>query len=303
MLQLDEALSFRPRDLVLSVYFGNDFADAFNLSTRVATIAALVSPALARAGMARERQSPLAGDVDVLFRRADPSPTAGARTLEHLRAFLSSHSRLYGLAHTAKDLLLKPPASSSLLARDFDTAVRGLSPIQRQYCLIVDRPGWRTILTPPYRARVLDDGDVRIREGIEIVKAALSRVAQRSRDAGVQLVVVLIPTKESVFWPHTDDTDGGLSRLASTEDRLKAELTTHLMSGGIAFVDVTRDLRQADEQPYFGDADGHPNEAGHRLIADAIVRRLRMPDLAPGVRPRRDAAAAPVTFHPARSLS
>jgi len=33
-------------------------------------------------------------------------------------------------------------------------------------------------------------------------------------------------------------------------------------------------LQASAEQPYFPDADGHPNALGHRLIADAVKRRI-----------------------------
>ena len=93
---------------------------------------------------------------------------------------------------------------------------------------------------------------------------------------GVDFLVLLIPTKESVFLPrvvnrreHVD-----LERLAAAERRLRAELARHLAEQGIRYLDLLPVLRAASRQPYFGDGDGHPNPHGHELIGDAVAKSL-----------------------------
>ena len=116
-----------------------------------------------------------------------------------------------------------------------------------------------------------DDSDVRIRQGFEVVKGSLNSLANRSRSAGVKLLVVLIPTKETVLWSRADQADPALSRLFDNESRLRKELSDFLSSHDIDVVDVSGRLRAAPRQPYFENADGHPNASGHRAIADAII--------------------------------
>jgi hypothetical protein len=184
---------------------------------------------------------------------------------------MASHSRLYGLARAARRVVGSPVDSSSLGDPDFQTAVRAVGPAERRSMVIVDRPGWRTILTPEYRGPVVDDNDVRIRQGVEVVKGSLSSLADRSRRDGVKFLVVLIPTKETVFWSQVEQTNGVLSRMFENETRLRMELIDYLNSHDIDFVDVTDGLRATAHQPYFENTDGHPNAWGHRLIADAII--------------------------------
>jgi hypothetical protein len=147
-------------------------------------------------------------------------------------------------------------------------------PAKLRYWTITDQPNWRAILTPPYPAFCMDDRDVRVRLGVEIVKRALKSIAERSRAEGVELLVVLLPTKETVFWPHTKLRDGVLSELIAVEARLKQELIADLNSQSIQIVDATGALREAPRQTYFETADAHPNPLGHRVIADVVAARL-----------------------------
>ena len=55
--------------------------------------------------------------------------------------------------------------------------------------------------------------------------------------------------------------------------RLGRELVTVLAPQGIAVADLRPDLVNAPEPTYFV-MDGHLNPAGHRIVADAVVRML-----------------------------
>ena len=266
--QFDEALTLSPQQAIVSVYFGNDFFDAFAFSSRNAVIAALAPVDLVRESQAKEAAAPL---DEELFPPAKGWYNVGMSAFVRLRTWTAVHSRLYGVARATRRLAAPPVDPLSPPVSDFETAVRSLTPEDRASMLIVDRPGWRTILTPAYRGRVEDDRDVRIRLGFEVVKGSLNSLANRSRSAGVKLLVVLIPTKETVLWSHADQTNPALSRLFDNENRLKTELFDFLSSHDIDVVDVSDRLRTATRQPYFENADGHPNAWGNRLIADAVI--------------------------------
>jgi hypothetical protein len=270
LLQFEEALSLHPRVLIVSVYTGNDFLDALGVALLNPAIASL-APDGVGASAAREAQGALVEEVSALF--PVESTNVVTKTSADLWAWLSWNSRLVGLARAVKQAL-KPPVVPLLAAADLEAAVAGLTPAQRQVSQIVDQPGWRTILSPQYRGRVLDDTDVRIREGFEVVEGALREMGRRGRDAGVRILVVVLPTKETVFWPHADQTDRELARLVTDEARLTGELTSFLESRGIEVIEVLDLLRDSPSQPYFENIDSHPNALGHRLIAGAVSRRL-----------------------------
>jgi hypothetical protein len=86
--------------------------------------------------------------------------------------------------------------------------------------------------------------------------------------------VVLLPTKDTVFWPHTNLEESVVSDLVANEARFKEELIGDLNSQRIDVVDATDPLREAPRQPYFETADSHPNALGHRVIANVVAAQL-----------------------------
>jgi hypothetical protein len=107
--------------------------------------------------------------------------------------------------------------------------------------------------------------------------AAIEEMVTRSRAAGARLIVVLFPTKESVFWPRVSHPDHhpGLRDLVTAEARLRAGLAARLEARDVGSLDLLELFRGAPGQPYHEDVDGHPNEAGNHLVATALELRLR----------------------------
>jgi lysophospholipase L1-like esterase len=277
LLQLKQALSFKPHHIVVSVYFGNDFIEAFNTSQWNSAISNLAPPDLLRESRIKEAESPLHILGNELY-MADESANDVPGYATRLRSLLSSHSRLYGLMRAAKNFARPPTPSTDFGATDFDTVIRLLPPAKLRYWMITDQPNWRAILTTRSHAFGMNDRDVRVRLGVEIVKRALKSIAEQTRAEGVELLVVLLPTKDTVFWPHTNLKESVLSELVATEARLKEELIGDLNSQRIDVVNATEPLRKAPRQPYFETADSHPNALGHRVIADVVAARLAASD-------------------------
>jgi hypothetical protein len=268
-LQLDEALRLQPQRLIVAPYYGNDFVDTYLLGTRrPELLAGFDRRAAEEADARRPIEGPIEGEIAQLFGMGE-APTAPPRGV---RAWISDRVKLYGLARAAWGLVAPKPALA-ILSRDFSSASAALTPVQRQYTLPVDA-GWRTILTPAYRSLAVDDRDPRVRLGFEASVRALREIHARARAAGVELLVVLHPTKESVFWPR-GEADPTLRRLVANEARLHRELMATLEADGIAYVDTLPVLRAATEQPYFEDVDGHLNATGHRRVAEAVAARIR----------------------------
>jgi lysophospholipase L1-like esterase len=122
----------------------------------------------------------------------------------------------------------------------------------------------------------MNDGDPRIRIGIDVSRESLLRIASRSREAGVTPLVVLIPTKESVFLTREGAVpDPTQALLVEREARIRAGFVAALDAASVAHLDLLPALRAAPVQPYFEDADGHPNVAGHRVIGEAVAAWVR----------------------------
>ena len=264
LLQLDEALALTPRLIVASPYFGNDFFETYALARRHPQLLAGIDPALREAAAAVDRRRAIEREVGGLF------AVAAAQSTHH---WVSGHGKLYGLARGLRTYLSAPPATPAILSRNFGMAAAALTPAERRYASPLEADTWRTILTSVYRGQVLDDRDPRIRIGFEAARAALLTMHDRCRAVGVPLLVVLLPTKESVFWPRVRDPAAhpGLEALVADERRLRSELIAMLTEFEIPHIDVLEPLRSAPAQTYFEDVDGHPNTTGHAVIAATVV--------------------------------
>ncbi|MBZ5634672.1 MAG: hypothetical protein LAO55_16235 [Acidobacteriia bacterium] len=135
----------------------------------------------------------------------------------------------------------------------------------------------RTVLVPEYRLSALKMEDPRIHEGLRTSIEALTRMASIAQDTDARFTIVLIPTKELVFY----DTFGGggngallaVAQLAQEEQKMWNELKKELHLRGISYIDTLPALREslsAGESPYPIGADGHPTAQGHKVIAATV---------------------------------
>ena len=276
LLILPQALALRPRVVVYAFYFGNDLADVFTLGSREKRLK-LIPDSLLSASAALEKAEPLGAKLSFLFSLGDTADQSPSR-VDRLREVLAAHSRLYGLAHALKKLARPGEAMPALLSADMGHALARITPAQRRFVTIYRDTAWRTLLTPIYRDQALNPGDPRVRAGLAGTKTALRAMDDECRVHGVRFLVVLIPTKESVFASRMNGRlhDDRVSTVVEHEQRIREDLADWLHSQGIETLDVLPDLQRAATQPYFENADGHPNEVGHRTIAAAVAQRLSM---------------------------
>jgi hypothetical protein len=273
VLQVDDALALRPRLLIVAPYFGNDFVEAYVMAWRHPALTHGVSPALRQAAAVRNEHVRIEREIELeVFAGMGSVPPEPPSVV---RRWISRHVKLYGLLR-AVWMRMRQPASTAVLSRDFATAAATLTPAQHRLVSPLDGE-WRTILTAGYRGRMVDDRDPRVRVGVEVARDALLAIAARCRAAGVMVMVVLMPTKESVFWPRVRDVAAhqGLAQLVADEARLKAELWAVLARQDVPVIDTLEALRAAPRQTYFEDFDGHPNALGHAVVADLLAEPAR----------------------------
>jgi hypothetical protein len=208
---------------------------------------------------------------------AGAMPRAGSEP-GGLRRWLSEHSSLYGLARA---VYTTQAGLNQGLGED-----AGEHPFE----LAVSLPGriafdadtrFRTVfLDPAYSSQALNLDDPRIRAGNAIIQRALQDIDARLRTRGIRLLVVLFPTKETVYADLMRAQRGvpeGYFRLLEHERRLTEDLDTFLTASQIEFVDLTDALRSGLEHgvaPFPHTDNTHPNADGYALVAVAIGRAL-----------------------------
>src|SRR5262249_50290818 len=111
---------------------------------------------------------------------------------------------------------------------------------------------------------------------------SMSNIKRHCDDAGARCVFVIIPTKESVYFPLLDERTLAahgqrLSRLVVREDAIRARLIAHAETLGAPHVDVLPLLREAarsSDRLLYPTHDSHPYGEGYRVIAAAIAPTL-----------------------------
>jgi lysophospholipase L1-like esterase len=271
-LLAEQAVRYTPDVILTGIYFGNDLYDNWQMYLRhpdkYPVPESLLQPAILR-----ERENPLSRDVEEFFGMGQPAddsaPTGLAQSTKY---FLSEHSSVYAFMRAFRNRLLET-RQPSVLDNSFKTAVAALTPRQLEYASVFEGAEWKTIFTSRYREAVVNEDDPRIRVGYWLAEWAVQRIADLTKRAGIRTVFVLLPTKESAFFQKVHDPSPHryYEKLTSEEARYRARLTDFLDRAGSHYVDMTPILQSSAVQPYFENADGHPNPVGHRIIAERLA--------------------------------
>src|SRR5262249_6221702 len=119
----------------------------------------------------------------------------------------------------------------------------------------------------------LNQSNPAVREGMRITFELLGMMDKVCHENGCQFVVVLIPTKETVFADYLlRDSQaylgGVIAELVGHEQGARARLVEFLDRNKIAYVDTLPALKRhlADQLYTRSDRDMHPSKNGYRVI-------------------------------------
>lgn len=219
---------------------------------------------------------------DSRARRDDPRP------LGELRTWLASNSMLYQTLKRALPGLAERIRSRELqLTRPADT-------------LEIADPEVGTLLTPELRFAVLDPQQESNRAGLREAEQMLLEIRDLCRASRVQLGVLLLPTKESVYAELARSRSSGpelarIEALVQAEREVKQQLQQVLARNEVAALDLLPSLSVAlrERRLYLPKRDGHPTGAGYRVIAAATHAWLDPQSLEPRAAEPRPAAPGP----------
>jgi hypothetical protein len=271
-----QAIQLHPRLMFIGIYFGNDFYENWEMHVRNPSRYP-VPTELLNAAVERDRNAPLSHDVFEFFHMGQAQPGNETKKSDReqkerwsLRTFLSRNSSLWGFARAVRDRLFH--SQDGILSNDFRTAVAALTPKQLEYVSVFEGPTWRTILTSRYREALEQLEDPRIRVGVWLTQWAMRDIGDTATRNGIDVVFVLIPTKESVFADKVKMRENHryFDRLTAEEDRVRRDLIQYMEKNNLAYVDLAPTLRSQARQPYFENADGHLNVTGNKAVATKL---------------------------------
>lgn len=147
---------------------------------------------------------------------------------------------------------------------------------------VLDDPesGIQTAFTPEMRRGALDIDDPRIREGLRICLACFERMNRICESRQIKMVVLIIPTKESVYsrfllGKGTLNNRQAIDELIRSEAGVALEIKKAFDRENIRYVELLESLRQAaGNTMIYPRFDGHPNGNGYRVIARAVADYL-----------------------------
>ena len=266
----DRALTFSPKVIVVGLYFGNDLYDAYLMTYSRDTYKEL-----------RRTQ--------VIDELKDDTISARAKYYwDEEKNFHNNYGRssptgwsFWLREHSAIGRLLNrsgwwPGATD--VDYEIDRAWAHAYPDRGAVC---DTAGIRTVFTTAYRLTGLDLDDPRVGEGLRITKEVLRRTHQKTDQAGVKMLVLLIPTKELVYadlMQREAKLTGTYARMVESEKQARHEIETWCNETRVRCVDALPNLQSAiaSRQPiYPATTESHPNVAGYRVLATTVNEALK----------------------------
>ena len=250
-LFITRALKLKPQTIIVGLYMGDDFENAFSITYGLEHWAYL------------RALTPTKAAMNIWETQTAP------KWHKRIRVWLSRHSIAYQLLF-----------HGSLLGHfqgeiQIQNANR-LSPMATS--LNIPDKGILEAFIPEGLFRRLDQDSEQIREGMRITFELLSRMNDLSHEHDIEFLVVIIPTKEMVFAEYVEHKPqlplvDVINKLLANERLARQRTFKFLSDAGIRYVDALPVLRRSVNQKLYARtaADMHPSRNGYRVIAEAIL--------------------------------
>lgn len=244
-----DALRLRPKIIIAGFYLGNDIKDSFTAVYNVDRWKDMRKPEF--------ESSPEAVESD-----DEEGLSYG------LGDWLAGNSVLYRLV------------SSSFIGDDLRQA-RRIRRGERIVMIEDEKSGITTGFTPERRLRGLDLGKAEVREGLRLSLEFFYRMNELARKNNIEFLVVIIPTKESVFAEYIEGNKAlpasdKIDYLIGNERQADREIRKYFDGHGIRYVDALGPLSRSAgaERIYPDNFGGHENRNGYRIIAESVKEYL-----------------------------
>lgn len=256
-LLTSKAFKLKPKTVVVGLYIGDDFENAFLITYGLDHWASLRS------------MPPDKVNFDIW--QNPPAPSLQKK----IRIWLSRNSVLY-------QIIFHGPLLGRFQGEAQIKNVELLSDADKIVTINVPDKNILEAFRPANMLRILDQNSENVREGMRITFTLLAKMRDACRQANARFVVAIIPTKEMVFAEYLEHKPD-LPLSETIDALLKNERIAHshtiefLRANGIEYVDTLPNLRASrDKQLYARTAsDMHPNANGYKVIANTIFEELR----------------------------
>ena len=250
-----KALKLHPKTVVVGLYMGDDFENAFLITYGLEHWAKLRALA--------------PGEVKYdIWQPEDESGFA-----KGLRVWLSRHSVIYKLVfHGPLAAMVQGQVQIANAAEIYDEAT----------VLNIPEKNITEAFLPTGIAKRLNQEDPSVQEGMRITFLLLKEMNEKCRAAGCELMVTVIPTKEMVFAEYFAQSPKVplaelVAGLLRNETIAREKVFGFLKQEGIPAIDTLPALRAGVSNQLYARtaADMHPGANGYRVIATAVADALK----------------------------
>jgi lysophospholipase L1-like esterase len=264
-----QALKLSPKGIIIGLYLGNDIYDAYHLAYQYDAHRNLRNN-LAAAELTEDTVSARAESFWAQEKQFYAN--FGRSSFSGWSFWLRGHS---ALGRTLNRTGLWPGSV------DLDYEIyRRWAETYPDRGTVCETPGEETVFTTAYRLVGLDLDEPRIVEGLRITKELLGQMQSELTGKNVKLMVVLVPTKETVYAAaRTQSTVSNpvYQKLVQNEARVRSELLATCGANHIQCVDslpyLTSHLERG-ERLYPTSTESHPNAHGYSVVASAVNENL-----------------------------
>lgn len=292
LILMDEALALRPAVVIEAFYSGNDLFDSFNVVYNKGQLPHLKSPDSRVQEKVREAEhtEPIARRVSQMYRMGG---TLGAGDDLSLWRLALDYSRIYGVVRRARYETTRHADNAGEAARNNWELAKAFAESHPAYCQVFEDGRFKTVFTSEYRLSALDLQDPRIAEGLQISLSAIRAMHELAAARNIRFLIVVIPTKETVFHELWQTPSASYRKLIENEEHFRKITREFFERAGIEHLDSLPALQEqlaAGIQPFFVSQDGHLNERGQQAIAKLVAAHLKSRKTSPAE--LREGAAA-----------
>lgn len=298
LIMWEDAVALKPKIIIEAFYAGNDVFESFYTVYNYGKLSELKSGGLSTQDriMNLERVAPLLDSAVEIMKKGNFQADNKVASLKGnsqytplaflsqwgapLQNFLSAHSKVYALCRRVV-FVLTPQTRKSIDEEWLEK--KAFAESHRDYWDVFDNGKFRTIFTPAYRLIALNLQDPRIEEGLHISLRAMQRMNELARKENIRFVVLMIPTKESVFKELNTRPSKNYSLLIQNEEKLWGILKENFKANNIEYLDVLPGMKEQlslgnNLYQYRMPQDGHPSSHGYKAIAKLVANYLESTD-------------------------
>jgi len=242
-----KTLDFAPKIVIVGLYFGNDLVDAYNL-------------VYSNEYWQKYRNPEIIG-ANAKNTTATTTQIKG-KFLNETRNWLAHRSVLYRL-------ITQSAMGNVVRLNEFKSEASEVIDIKLATV--------RQLFMPGYRLESLDRNSLKVEEGIRISKVVIHEIKQYCLSNQIELIFVLIPTKELVYSKLLKDSLNNkipnvLLKSFEYEVSIRSEFFQYFKKSNIRYIDVLPALREAatNGKDIYPINDGHTNGQGYSVIAKKI---------------------------------